>query len=156
MRIASLYSTGHSPSSVHAEHRRRGHRSSYSQPPSSLPSSYPHRHFRRHHTSRRRSLTNRRTETSRRPFATSWKDRLGFRSHPVHQHSQPLTLEEKLRVAANRVRHFERRPHSLLGPDFDSSATKDLHTQSTRTRHRHRKHFKSKISRRGRNKLRHS
>jgi ABC-type uncharacterized transport system ATPase component len=43
--------------------------------------------------------------------ANSWKNKLRLRSSSRSKaRAQPLTLEEKLRVAANRVRRFERAP----------------------------------------------
>ena len=109
-RIISLNSTSN-PRHSHAEHLQQSDRITYLyQPPLTGPR-HSRRYSRRHHASRKPSPNSHHTRLPRRCSITSWKDKLGFHSRPAQQEPRSLTPEEKLRVATERVRQFERQPN---------------------------------------------
>jgi len=126
-RIASLHSINQPSSSSYGNRRRRIDRNSYLRSPT-RPHSRPTLRFpKRPHTlshayrqPTRPSFPTRHTHSSNESSTTSWKSKFSFRSRTSQQPVQPLTLEEKLCVAANRIRKFERqtRPPTspLIGP----------------------------------------
>lgn len=124
-RIASLYSPNQPSSSSYSNRHRRIDRNSYLHPPA-RPRSRPTLRFSHrprtlshaHQTPTKPSLFSRRAQDTQRPSTASWKSRFSFRSHPTQQPSQPLTLEEKLRIAANRVGRFERQTRPPTSPRF--------------------------------------
>lgn len=108
-RIASLYPTHQPPSGSSNNHRRRIDHNSYLHPApkshcygTSRPR-FTHRIRTFHRTASKPPRFGQRSQT-----ATYWKSKLSFLSPRSVQQPQPLTLEEKLRVAADRVRRFER------------------------------------------------
>ena len=126
-RIASLHSINQPSSSSYGTRRRRIDRNSYLHSPTrphSRPTlrfpKRPHTLSHAHRQPTRPSFFARHTYSSTKPSTTSWKSKFTFRSRTSQQPVQPLTVEEKLRVAANRVRKFERQtrpPRSpLIGP----------------------------------------
>lgn len=124
-RIVSLYSTNQPSSNSYGNRRRRIDRNSYLHPPArphSRPTSRyrflkrPHTFSHAHNQPTRPSFFTRHTLSSNRPSTASWKSRLSFRSRTSQQPAQPLTLEEKLRVAANRIQKFERQTKPPTSP----------------------------------------
>jgi hypothetical protein len=126
-RIASLHSINQPSSRSYGTHRRRIDRNSYLHSPTSphykaalrFPKR-PHTLSHAHRQPTRPSSLTRYTRSSTKTSTTSWKSSFSFRSRTFQQPVQPLTVEEKLLIAANRVRKFERptRPQTspLIGP----------------------------------------
>jgi hypothetical protein len=122
-RIASLHSINQPSSSSYGNRRRRIDRNSYLHSPTrsrSRPTlrfpKRPHTLSNAHRQPTRPSFFTRDSQSSKRPSTTSWKSRLSFRSRKFQQPVQPLTVEEKLHIAANRIRKFERQTRPSTSP----------------------------------------
>ena len=115
-RIATLYPV-HQPSSGTSQHRhRRNGHNSYLHP-ATKPYSKRTPEFRH----RPRTLAHEKHPSSKpsifsRSSANFWKSKFSFRSRTTQAPPQPLTLEEKLRVAADRVRRFDRQTKPQVRP----------------------------------------
>lgn len=110
-RFASLYPVVEPSSSTSNNRHPRINHKSYIHSPSNPSSRHPLRFARRPRTS---SVENNTTpkpsdlnNQSHTAPVTSWKSKHSFRSRSAQQPPQPLTLEEKLRVAADRIQRFE-------------------------------------------------
>lgn len=159
-RIATLYPQ-HQPSSGTSKYgRRRIDHNSYLYPvpkqQSRIPykfSSRPRTLAHKQHSTSQRSLFSRHAHNSYRSSGSFRKSKLSFRTRTrsAQVSPQPLTLEEKLRIAADRVRRFEKQAK----PQTKSSIK--LQT-TTRTQGHSRPHTKvpskTKVSIRKRDKLR--
>jgi hypothetical protein len=138
-RIASLHSINHPSSNSYGNRRRRIDRNSYihspanprSRPTLRLPRR-PQTLFHTHHQSTRPSFFTRHNHSTKQSSTSFWKSRFSFRSRKSHQPVQPLTLEEKLRIAANRVRKFERQTDPSTSPRFSSQTRHRPKTKSKR------------------------
>lgn len=122
-RIASLHSINQPSSSSYGNRRRRIDHNSYLHPPARSHTRPTLRLSQRPHTlshapnqPRRPSFFTRHTQSSRRGSTTSWKSRFSFRSRTSQQSVQPLTLEEKLHIAANRICKFKRQTRPPASP----------------------------------------
>lgn len=124
-RIASLHSINQPSSSPHGTRHRRLDRKFHIRSPRKPRSRPTLRLFHRprtlshaRHTPTWPSFFARHTQTTKRPSTTSWGSRFSFWSRTSQQQTQPLTLEEKLRIAGDRVRRFERQTRPSTSPRF--------------------------------------
>ena len=132
-RIASLYpAVQPSSGTLNNRHPRTDHKSHIRPPPN--PGSHHRLRFARtslarKHTVPKQSIFSGRSQTAP---AASWKSKLGFLSHPIQRPPQPLTLEEKLRVAAGRIQRFEHQDRPEDRPE-DRPQTKPHSKAHSRT-----------------------
>ena len=122
-RTASLYPTNQPSSRPASSRHRRIDRNSYLHSPTGSRSKPTLRFSDRprslaysNHTTRKPSFFGRRSQSPYQPSRSTWKEKLGLRSRSYQQPPQPLSLEEKLRVAANRIRRFERQTRPQARP----------------------------------------
>ena len=135
-RIASLYPANQPSSHPSSNRHRRIGRNSYLDPPKQSRSRYSLRFSSRprtlaqsNRTPRKPSIFGRRSQTSYRSSTSSWRQKFGFRSQSYQPTSQPLSLEEKLRVAADRVRRFERQTIPQVRPQIKTRTKNKRHTR---------------------------
>lgn len=139
-RIVSLHSSNQPSSRSKSNRHRRIGRGSYLHPPARLRSGPGLTYFRRPrtlgHTKHRprkafsasRHSTSRHSTAAHRPSTSSWKSKFRLHSRTVPE-PQPLTLEEKLRVDADRIRRFERQTRVSHKPQIHLSSTHQSRTK---------------------------
>ena len=141
-RIESLYPTYQPSTSLSGNRHRRIDRNSYLHPPAKPRSRSILRFSHRPRTLSNKShkapkpfIFGQRSQASHRRSASSWKSRLSFHSRSTQQAPQPLTLEEKLCVAADRIRRFERPTRPQTRSHIKPQAGRQTRTKSkTQTR----------------------
>jgi|SRR5690242_784642 len=142
-RIASLYPSRQSSSNTYTYRCRRVDHNSRLQPPTRARSTPVSTNFRKprtlahaQHRPRKPLSSSRHSQAAHRPSITTWKTRFCSRSRLVPE-PQPSTLEEKLRIATDRVWHFERQARPSKRLHIHTSSKHRLSTKSNQHRRSH-------------------